>query len=54
MVSVRISIGRRGVEMVVSGAFVVSALHQRPWEDAISLYNICTRASWGESRRIEL
>ena len=25
--------------MVVSGVFVVSALHQRPWEDAISLYN---------------
>ena len=54
VVSVRISIGRRRVEMVVSGIFVVSALHQRLWEDAISLYSICTRASWGESRRIEL
>ena len=38
MVSVRISIGRRRVEMVVSGVFVVSALHQRLWEDAIPLY----------------
>ena len=40
MVSVRISIGRRRVEMVISGVFVVSALHQRPWEDAVSLYYI--------------
>ena len=54
MVSVRISIGRRRVEVVLSGVFVVSALHQRPWEDAIPLYNICTRASWGDSSGFEL
>ena len=38
VVSVRISIGRRRVEMVVSGVFAVSALHQCTWEDAIPLY----------------